>query len=79
MTRGADKDDDNNWMQADTEEEMARFKASAFRHFMQWQEGDTDEDHAAATIFNMNGYEYTKVRVEDKYASASEGWGNVEG
>ena len=76
MTRGADKYDDNNWMKANTEEEMARFKASAFRHFMQWYEGDVDEDHAAAVIFNMNGYEYTKVRVESKYASASEAWGD---
>ncbi len=66
MTRGAEKYDDDNWMKADSEEERNRFKASAFRHFMQWYGGNTDEDHAAAVIFNINGKEY----VEDKLDGA---------
>ena len=60
MTRGAEKYDDHNWMKATGEEEYLRFKASAMRHFMQWYYHDTDEDHAAAVIFNMNGAEYVK-------------------
>ena len=60
MTRGADKYDDDNWMKADSADEYDRFRASAFRHFMQWYSGDTDEDHAAAVIFNINGAEYVK-------------------
>ncbi len=65
MTRGAMKYDDNNWMKADSEVEMDRFKESAMRHFMQWVTGADDEDHAAAVIFNINGYEYTKERLEE--------------
>ena len=60
MTRGAEKYDDNNWMKADGQEESDRFKASAYRHFMQWYYGATDEDHAAAIFFNVNGAEYVK-------------------
>lgn len=63
MTRGAIKYDDNNWMKADSGDEYQRFKESAFRHFMQWYEGDEDEDHAAAIYFNVNGAEYTKGNI----------------
>jgi hypothetical protein len=44
MNRGAQKYDDRNWEKAETEEELNRFKASAFRHFMQWFKGESDED-----------------------------------
>src|SRR5437763_1961822 len=37
-----------NWTLAAGAEEYERFRQSAFRHFMQWYYGDTDEDHAAA-------------------------------
>ncbi len=60
MARGAVKYDEDNWLQADSEDELERFKVSAARHFEQWVDGDTDEDHAAAVIFNMNGYEYVR-------------------
>lgn len=56
-TRGAEKYGDNNWQLAATQPEFDRFKASAFRHFMQWMMGETDEDHASATCFNMWAYE----------------------
>jgi hypothetical protein len=49
-----------NWMRADGPEELARFKKSAVRHFVQWLRGDVDEDHAAAVFFNINGAEYVK-------------------
>ena len=52
-----------NWMKAREQEELDRFKESALRHFLQWYDGDTDEDHAAATIFNMNGAEYVKEQI----------------
>jgi len=58
MTRGAVKYGDRNWEKANSIEEANRFRASAFRHFMQWYCGDLDEDHAAAVLFNINGYEY---------------------
>ena len=65
LTGGAKKYSEDNWMQASGDEELARFRSSAFRHFMQWYYGDTDEDHAAAVYFNINGAEYTKERIED--------------
>lgn len=52
-----------NWTLAAGSEEYARFRASAFRHFMQWYLGDMDEDHFAATAFNMNGAEFVKERL----------------
>lgn len=63
MTRGAIKYTARNWMQADGEAEAARFISSASRHFMQWYRGDTDEDHAAAVVFNLNGYEYVRSKM----------------
>ncbi len=62
MTRGAEKYEEDNWMLAQGTAEYQRFRASAFRHFMQWWRGENDEDHAAAVFFNINGAEY----VEDK-------------
>jgi hypothetical protein len=53
-----------NWMLANGDEELTRFRKSALRHFMQWYNGDTDEDHAAAVYFNINGAEYVKGKLE---------------
>lgn len=63
MTAGAKKYGLRNWEKADSDEEMNRFKESAFRHFMQWFAGHEDEDHAAAVMFNINAYESTKVVI----------------
>lgn len=62
LTKGAVKYDARNWMQAEGQAEADRFRESAFRHFMQWYLGDTDEDHAAAVWFNINGAEYVKAQ-----------------
>jgi hypothetical protein len=61
--RGAVKYESRNWEQANSEEEMARMKSSAFRHFMQWLCGETDEDHAAAVMFNVVAFETTKFKM----------------
>lgn len=53
MDRGAQKYGYRNWEKADSQEEVDRFRASAQRHMAQWATGLTDEDHAAATIFNL--------------------------
>lgn len=53
-----------NWTLANGEEELVRFRKSAFRHFRQWMRGDRDEDHAAALFFNINGYEYVKDKLK---------------
>ena len=70
LTKGAIKYPDNadgtaNWTNAESVEELSRFKQSALRHFMQWYHGDRDEDHAAAVFFNINGSEY----VDRKHAN----------
>jgi hypothetical protein len=53
MARGAVKYGDSNWTLASTPEEYKRFKASAWRHFMQYMSGDREEDHMAAIFFNV--------------------------
>lgn len=63
MSRGAEKYDARNWEQANSEEEMARYYSSAYRHFKQWYHGETDEDHAAAVFFNITAAEALKYKL----------------
>lgn len=70
LTKGAAKYPDvapgvANWTLAAGDAERARFRASAVRHFIQWMQGHTDEDHAAAVLFNLNGHEYVKARTAE--------------
>jgi hypothetical protein len=44
------------------EEEYLRYKESALRHFMSWFYDESDEDHAAAVFFNINGVEIIKAK-----------------
>jgi len=66
LTLGAKKYSPRNWMLAlggtppERAETRRRAKESAFRHFVQWFYGDSDEDHAAAVFFNINEHEYLK-------------------
>lgn len=66
LARGAVKYTENNWRLANSVEELNRFKASAYRHFMQFLNGQEDEDHAAGLIFNINGIIYlmNKLKVD---------------
>lgn len=72
MTRGAEKYGRRNWQLASSDEELERFKASAFRHFVQWISGEDDEDHAAAVFFNINAHESTKYKLENKDVKTSD-------
>ena len=64
-SRGDEKYVDCNWQKAQTEEEVKRFKASAWRHFVSWDNGwDTEEDHAIAAIWNIIAYEWHKENAE---------------
>jgi hypothetical protein len=63
LTKGAKKYSKRNWMQANGQEELERFRESALRHFLQWYHGDRTEDHAAAVWFNINGAEYVQERL----------------
>lgn len=57
LRKGAVKYSERNWEKAEGIEELNHAKASAFRHFMQWFTGETDEDHAAAVFFNITEVE----------------------
>lgn len=57
-SRGAEKYNEDNWRLANSEQEYKRFRASAFRHFMQWMSNEEDEDHASAIVFNVFCYEW---------------------
>lgn len=63
MERGMAKYGYRNWEKADSEEELIRFKASAFRHFVQWFKDIDDEDHAAAVFFNINAVEFLREKL----------------
>lgn len=52
-----------NFSLIETEEELVRYKESAFRHFMSWFHGEVDEDHAASLMFNVNGVEMIKEKL----------------
>jgi 5'-deoxynucleotidase YfbR-like HD superfamily hydrolase len=60
--RGAVKYGDRNWQLANSQEELERFKASGLRHMFQWLNGEDDEDHAIATVWNI----FAVLFVEDK-------------
>ena len=57
-TRGAEKYGEENYKLADSPEEYKRFRASAFRHFIQWMQYQDDEDHGIATLWNIFSYEW---------------------
>ena len=65
LARGAEKYDDRNWEKASGDAELERFKASAYRHFMQWVTGEVDEDHAAAVVFNLLAHETTLWKLNN--------------
>lgn len=68
LRKGAIKYSRRNWEKANSNDELDRAKASAFRHFMQWFSDETDEDHAAAVFFNIN--EVETIRYKQKKETA---------
>lgn len=68
MTKGALKYGARNWQNACSREELERFRRSAARHFRQWLRGDTDEDHLAATVFNLNAHAFVEARLAEEAA-----------
>lgn len=66
MAKGAEKYSDRNWEKANSLEEMQRFKKSAWRHFVKWYLGMSDEDHLSGVLFNLMGAETVKTKLEKK-------------
>jgi hypothetical protein len=67
MGRGAEKYEDRNWEQFSDEEALQRAYSSAFRHFVQWFNGEVDEDHAAAVFFNIMAAEYVRGVLDGRW------------
>lgn len=65
MARGAKKYGDRNWEKARGEEELERYHSSALRHLQQWVAGESDEDHAAAVMFNVMAGETVRFKMEE--------------
>lgn len=65
MGRGAAKYSARNWELGSGEAELERARESALRHLFQWYHGETDEDHAAAVLFNLTSAEYYKWRLSN--------------
>lgn len=65
MTRGAEKYGSENWRLANSEEEARRFQGSAMRHLIQWMNGEREEDHAAAILFNVAAYEHVRTKLSE--------------
>jgi hypothetical protein len=66
LGRWAIKYNERNWEKAETQEELNRFKESAARHFSQRLCWETDEDHMAATMFNLMWAELVKYKMSLK-------------
>ena len=82
LARGAEKYGDRNWEKGNGQEELNRARSSAFRHFMQWFCGETDEDHASAVFFNVIQVETLKYKMRPPHPMANvtqdeffSGWG----
>lgn len=65
MTRGAEKYGFRNWEVANSQAELERFENSAERHLQQYLAGETDEDHAAAVVFNLLAAETTRWKMQN--------------
>ena len=64
--KGGEKYGINNWKQGMT---TSVFYDSAQRHLLKWWQGDTDEDHMAAVVWNVLGAMWTeqnKPELDDR-------------
>lgn len=73
MTRGAATKGRRNWMKAGdnpvtAEADLERFREGLVRHMAQFLAGESDEDHAAALAFNLNGM----LLVEEKIRNGAD-------
>lgn len=67
MARGAQKYGDRNWEKGNGPGERDRCKSSAYRHLKQWLARKSDEDHAAAVLFNLMAVHYYDTQMPKPY------------
>lgn len=58
--RGAEKYGEDNWQKGIP---LRSTYASLFRHLMQWADGETDEDHLAAVVWNALTLMWTEDQI----------------
>ena len=61
ITKGAAKYGEDNWKRG---QPLSRYQDSLLRHLYQWLNGDREEDHLAAMLFNVAGLMWTEAAVE---------------
>lgn len=59
---GAEKYDARNWEKGLP---LSEFIASAFRHLVLLADGNEDEDHVSAVVFNLQGYDHILHRIRN--------------
>ena len=64
MAGGACKYGERNWEKSNSVEELNRFKASAWRHFVQFMNGEEDERHDSAILFNIGAIKYLMDKLD---------------
>ena len=64
-TKGAAIHGVNNWRKGTSKEALASFKASFYRHFMDYMSKETDEDHYSACLFNLLGAIHCLTKLEE--------------
>ena len=67
LTKGAKKYSPNNWLRAETPEELDRFLQSLWRHFIAYLKGEDEEDAMSAIIFNLCGAEVVKEKLGENW------------
>lgn len=54
----------NNWHKLSTPEDIERYKQSMFRHLIQYLEGQDNEDHLAAVVWNAMALLYFEEKED---------------
>lgn len=66
LTMHASEKGRENWRRASTPDDLLRFRQSAWRHHLSWDRGQSDEDHAAALVWNVGGAELVRRRLQEE-------------
>lgn len=68
-TTGGERYGDRNWENSEGEDTLAHHEEALWRHFMSFYfEEDTEEDHAAAIVWNINAVELTRRKIREAAA-----------
>jgi len=63
----------NNWHKLNTPEDIERYKQSMYRHLIQYLDGEKDEDHLSAVVWNAMALLYYEEKDEE-YKNGGATW-----